>query len=148
MVLMSVVMFVAWPYYPWYLLGRRFGGPFSWSGWYGKEKIVMLGIRFRYHSCSPCSLIAVLTGLSMLLVKIETWYNNHRTVFIGRLCNVKFLDCLVVNQSYMHYSVKYMLPMVIAVGISFCHSCDKLPDLTFSLSRGHPVVFEYNIKIK
>jgi len=32
----------------------------------------MLGIRFRYHSCSLCSLIAVLTGLSKLLVKIGT----------------------------------------------------------------------------
>jgi hypothetical protein len=106
---MSVVMFVASQCYPWYLLDRRFGGPFSWSGWCGNEKMIVLGIRFRYHICSPCSLIAVLTGLSKLLVKIGTWYNNHRTVFIVGLCNnVKFLDCPVVNHSYMHYSVKHV----------------------------------------
>jgi len=115
--LMSVVMFVALPCYPLYLLGRRFGVPFSWSGWCGKEKMIILGIRFTYHSCSPCSLIAVLIGLSKLLVKTGTWYNNHRTVFIGALCNnVKFLDCPVVNQSYMHCSVKcirypWLLPL-------------------------------------
>jgi hypothetical protein len=106
---MLVVMFAAWQCYSWYLLGRRFGGPSCWSGWYGKEKMIMLGIRFWYHSCSPCSLIVVLTVLSKLLLKIGTWYNNYRTVFIGGLCNnVKFLHCLFVNQSYTHYSAKHM----------------------------------------
>jgi hypothetical protein len=48
--LMSVVMFVAWPSYLWYPLVRRFGGPFGWSGWFGEEKMIMLGIIYRFHS--------------------------------------------------------------------------------------------------
>jgi len=70
-------------------------------------------------------------------------------VFIGGLCNnVKFFDCPVVNQSYMHYSVKYICyPWLLLLESDFAMVIN-FQMLTCSLSRGHPVVFEYNIKMK
>ena len=71
-------------------------------------------------------------------------------MFIDGLCNnVKCLDCPVVNQSYMHCSVKCICyPWLLLLESDFTMLMVNFQMLTCSLSRGHPVVFTYNIKMK
>jgi len=69
-------------------------------------------------------------------------------VFIGGLCNnVKFLDCPVVNQSYMHYFVKYICyPWLLLLESDFATLVINFQMLRVVLVEGIPLCLSIILK--